>query len=70
MSVNERIRLIRCELNLSQRQFAEKLEIRQSILSQIEKGSTTVSARLIKNICSACNVSENWIKTGEGDMFI
>lgn len=36
----------------------------------IESGINPLSNKNIKVICSVFGVSENWIKTGEGNMFL
>lgn len=52
---------------INQRQFAEKLGVTPSHISKIKKGGT-VSESLLKNICRTFGISENWIKTGDGEM--
>ena len=54
---------------INQKQFAEKLGVTPSHISKIKKGGT-VSESLLKSICITFGFSENWIKTGEGDMFL
>ena len=36
----------------------------------IEKGTRMPSERTISDICRIFNVSEDWVRTGEGDMFL
>ena len=68
--INRRIRLFRKEdLKLSQREFAEKLGLKQTSLSSIENGAANVSERNIKEICRVFKVNEKWLRTGEGEMF-
>lgn len=65
-----RIIQIRKSLHLNQKQFAEKLFIRQSTLCDIENGKSTITERTINNICLIFHVNEKWLRFGEGDMFI
>lgn len=67
--MNERIKEIRNILQLNQSDFANKIGIGQAGLSAIEKGIRNVTDRNIQLICSAFNVNENWLRTGEGEMF-
>ena len=39
-------------------------------ISDMEAGRKTITERTIADICSRCNVSETWLRTGEGEMFI
>lgn len=65
-----RIREIRKTLNLTQEQFSSKLGVKRSAISQIEKGFNQISDQMVKSICLAYNVNEDWLRTGEGEMFI
>ena len=42
----------------------------QSGYAQIETGDKPISNRLIKPICLAFNIDENWLRTGKGEMFV
>lgn len=70
MEIFERLKYIRKTLNLTQKDFAKKIGMSRSGYSQIETGDRPISDRLIKSICMAFNVNENWLRTGEGEMFI
>lgn len=70
MEIFERLKYIRKTLNLTQKNFAKEIGMSQSGYSQIEIGDKPISDRLIKSICMAFNVNENWLRTGEGEMFI
>lgn len=68
--MNIRIKKIRNILNLSQKDFAEKLGLKQNAISYMEKKGATVTEQNIKLICSQFNVNENWLRTGNGEIFI
>lgn len=70
MEIFERLKYIRKTLNLTQKNFAKKIGMSRSGYSQIETSDRPISDRLIKSICMAFNVNENWLRTGEGEMFI
>lgn len=69
MEINKRIKHSRKNLKLSQTDFAEKIGMKQTGLSAIEKGKVPVLERNIKNICSEFRISEHWLRTGEGQMY-
>lgn len=69
MTANQRIKELRINLGLSQAKFAKAISISNGYIAGIELGNRNVNDRLIKLIASAFNVREEWIKSGEGDMF-
>lgn len=48
----------------------EKIGIKVSQASFIEKPNYSVTQRIIQLICTAFNVSEEWLTNGTGDMYI
>lgn len=67
--MNGRLKQLRKALNLKQGDFAAALSISQGHLSDVENGRKEVSDRII-SICSLkFNANEEWLKTGNGDMF-
>lgn len=69
MTVNERVRQVRNALNLTQKDFGNRITLAQTYLSQIEKGSRNVTEKIFKIICHEFNVNEEWLRTGKGEMF-
>jgi len=67
--MNSRIRELRKTLKLSQKEFAEKIGLKQNAISYMEKDGVTVTEQNIKSICSQFSVNENWLRTGSGRMF-
>jgi len=67
--VNQRIKQVRSELQISQREFSKKIFIGQSSLGEIEIGTRKVNDRIIQLICSEFGVNKDWIKSGKGQMF-
>jgi transcriptional regulator with XRE-family HTH domain len=68
--MNERIKEIRKNLKLSQEEFGSKLGVTNAAISRIENGGRSVTDQLFISICREFNVNENWLRTGEGNMFI
>lgn len=69
-SFGSRVRKIRESLHLLQTDFAAKINMHSSYLSEIETGSRKVGQKIILKIASAFNVNLNWLLMGKGPMFI
>lgn len=69
MNLGERIKKARKELDLTQQKFAEQIGTTQNNIASYEIGRREPSAAAINNICKTFNVSETWLRTGEGEMF-
>lgn len=69
MEIYERIKLLRKELGMNQADFAAPLGLKQSTIGNYESGSRGVSDATILAICREYGVSEQWLRTGEGDVF-
>lgn len=68
--MNERIKHLRKELlHISQKEFAEKLNLSENFVWMVEKGTREPSDRTISDICREFNVNEVWLRTGEGEPF-
>ena len=68
--MNNRIRELRKALDLSQKEFAGKIGLKQNAISYMEKSGATVTEQNIKTICSQFSVNEHWLRTGNGKMFL
>lgn len=68
--MNERIRKLRKTLDLTQQEFSSRIGTTANVLTNYETGRRNPSASVINNICKTFNVNEEWLRTGEGDMFI
>lgn len=69
MTLGERIKKVRKALDLTQREFGERIAMRQNSVAQVEMGRGT-SDQTIFSICREFDVNEHWLRTGEGEMFI
>jgi len=67
--LNDRIKQVRTTLNISQRDFAKRIYISQTLLGNIELGIRNVNDRTIQLILTAFNVNRDWLLTGKGEMF-
>lgn len=68
--MKDRLKELRKALNLTQQKFADKLGVKQNTIAQYEMGRNDPSDAVIISICREFNVSENWLRNGEGEMFI
>ena len=67
--MNERIKAIRNAVGKSQTDFAKELSVSRSAICKMESGENYPSEQTIKLICSEFNVNEEWLRTGNGEMF-
>lgn len=67
--MNERIKVLREELGLSMEKFGGRIGLTRSAISKIESGSNP-SDQTIISICREFNVNEDWLRNGNGDMFL
>lgn len=67
--MNERIRQLRTMLKMSQEEFGKLLGITKSGVSDIESGRRKVTNQHLIML-SRHGVNEDWLRTGEGEMFI
>jgi transcriptional regulator with XRE-family HTH domain len=68
-TINQRIRQVRVALELNQRNFSTLLSLSSGYIAGIEAEVRVVNGRLIKLIVAEFGVSEEWLKTGNGEMF-
>ena len=68
--INERIALCIEKLGIKKTHFAQRLNVSQAFVTQMTKGVSRPSDRTISDICREFNVDEEWLRTGEGEMFI
>lgn len=67
--MKNRIRELRKELGLNQTDFGERIGIKQTTVAGYENGIRQPMDAVISSICKEFNVNENWLRTGEGEMF-
>lgn len=70
MTLGERIKKARKALDLTQQKFAEQIGTTQNNIASYEIGRREPSAAAINNICKTFNISETWLRTGNGEMFV
>ena len=68
MSINERIKAVRKNSGLSQTAFAERLGTTRGVITNLEGEKTEPNEPFLRLIYKEFNVSEEWLRTGDGDM--
>lgn len=67
--MNQRIRELRKTLGLTQTEFGKRLGIKQTTVAGYETGGRTPIDAVVSLICRQFQVNEQWLRTGEGEMF-
>lgn len=68
--MNERLKYLRKQLSLNQNEMAERMNLSRSHISSLENGAREITDRIINDICREFDIKEEWLRTGEGDMFV
>lgn len=73
-TINERIQIILDQSKMTKTAFGEALKVSQQYISKLVKTGSP-SDRLIEDICEKIlidgkKINENWLRTGEGDIFL
>ncbi len=69
MNIGEQIKKLRKNLDLTQQKFGERIGIKGNTVAQYELGRNEPIDAVISLICREFHVNENWLRTGDGDMF-
>lgn len=67
-SINNRIAWCVKDSGLTKTDFAARINISQSFISRLVSGEKLPSDRTIADICREFNISEVWLRTGEGEL--
>lgn len=68
-NIGKRLRQIRREKGMSQKDFGRQICVAQTYLSQIELGERAVTEKICSIVCMKFGICENWLRTGEGEMY-
>lgn len=68
MSLGSRIRFIRSQSGYNQTEFGDKIGAAQNTVSAWEKDKVVPADTAMVSICRTFNISEKWLRTGEGPM--
>lgn len=67
--MNERIRELRNALGITLEEFGGRLGVTRTAISRLERGNRSVTDQMTVAICREFGVNEQWLRTGEGEMF-
>lgn len=70
MDINQRIKIIRDDFKLNQEDFGGQIGLKRGAVSWMEQSGHNIVSQNKKMICSVFNISEHWLETGEGDMYV
>lgn len=70
MTIGERIKKVRRSTDLTQQEFADRIGSKRNTVATYEMGRSAPSAAVLSLIGREFNVSETWLRTGDGEMFI
>ncbi len=65
----DRLQILLDELNLSQRQFAMKINLDAGYFSKIIRGKVNPPERILLLIENVFHVNKDWLENGQGDIF-
>ena len=68
--MNTRIKQLRLSLGLNQADFGARIGVTQGSVTNYESGTRVPLDAIITSICREFGVSETWLRTGEGDMYV
>ncbi len=67
--MKDRIKKLRKSLDMTQQEFADRIGVKRNTIGQYEIGRNEPIDTVINLICREFNVSEEWLRTGSGEMF-
>ena len=68
-TINDRVQKLIKHLGITKTSFAEKINVSPAFVSMLCSGKTALSDRTIMDICREFRCSEQWLRTGTGEMF-
>ena len=67
--MKDRIKKIRRDLDLTQQEFADRLGVKRGAIANYEIGRNIPADSVVSLICREFAISEEWLRTGSGEMF-
>ena len=69
MNIGDRIKRVRKYLDLTQREFGERIGLKGNTIAQYELGRSNPVDSALSLMIREYNINEEWLRTGEGEMF-
>ena len=70
MSIGTRVREMRKTLGLNTTEFGDKIGVSNAAVSMMERNINGMSERSIRAIVREFGANEEWLRTGNGEMFV
>jgi transcriptional regulator with XRE-family HTH domain len=67
--MKERLKILRKNLRLTQKEFGEKIGLADTSISNMEAGRTPINSQNVKVICFTFGINEDWFVNGSGEIF-
>ncbi len=67
--IGERVKKIRIDKGLSQKELGDKLGVSRDVIANIEYSRVEPREWFIKIFCNEFNVNENWLINGNGEKY-
>lgn len=68
--MKDRIRLIRQNTELTQKEFANRIGVSRNTIATYETSDRIPMDAVIFSICREFHVNEHWLRTGEGAVYV
>lgn len=69
-AMNQRMKMVREALGMSQAHFAESADIGLGVIKNIDSNRTEPNDHFYNVLCARYNINRAWLETGEGEMFV
>lgn len=69
-TIQDRLKLVRRSLNLTQTDFGNKINRSLRAIQNYESGGRNINGDLLLDLQDIFNVNIDWMRTGQGEMFI
>lgn len=69
MDCGERVKQIRKNKGMTLEKFGERVGVTKQTVSRIENGVNALTEQMLLSVCREFDVNEQWLRTGEGEMF-
>lgn len=67
--ISDRIKELRNSLGITQQELADTIGVKRNTVATYEMGRSIPSDSALSLLCREFNVSEEWLRTGKGEMY-
>jgi transcriptional regulator with XRE-family HTH domain len=68
--LHKRIKEVRTRLKMTQKDFGDKLGVSRDVIANIECDRVKPQKMFIQLLCATFSVNQDWLETGEGNVFL